>query len=247
MTDSVSIPDAPQPSTEAANAPRRPRRRSDNRRRAAPAAPVPASNRPPRAHPPLLDELAGLYPHLFGGEPVPLKRGIFQDLQAAHPGAFEAEALKTALAFHTRSSRYLNAVAAGRPRHDLAGALVEPMAPEHVYQALVEVFRRRQARGQEDLRPKLLGRIAQAFDASGLSREAYDSLVRGRDDATNAVLDEALAEAAARAARDEALLRAFEAGSAPVDTFADQYGLDPRAVARTLERARQRRDSAAGR
>jgi hypothetical protein len=85
------------------------------------------------------------------------------------------------------------------------------------------------------------------LSASGLSREAYDSLVRGRDDATNAVLDEALAEAAARAARDEALLRAFEAGSAPVDTFADQYGLDPRAVARTLERARQRRDSAAGR
>lgn len=41
--------------------------------------------------------MAGLYPRLFGEVAVPLKPGIFQDLLAAHPQAFEREALKAAL------------------------------------------------------------------------------------------------------------------------------------------------------
>lgn len=76
------------------------------------------------------------------------------------------------------------------------------MAPEHVHHALLELFRRRHGRTGEDLRPKLRDRIVQAFEASGLSREAYAELVRSRDEAANTVLDEALAEAAARAAKD---------------------------------------------
>ena len=206
---------------------------------AAPAAP-PQGPRAPRVKP-VLEQLAGFYPHLFGAVFLPLKRGIFQDLLAAHPDLFERDALKDALGFHTRSTRYLVEVAAGRQRHDLQGQPVEAMAPEHVYQALLEVFRRRQARGREDLRPKLRERIIQAFEESGLAREAYAQLVRGRDEAANALLDEALDEAAARSARDEALLRAFDASGRSVETFADMYGLEPRAAARSLERARRLR------
>jgi len=115
------------------------------------------------------------------------------------------------------------------------------MAPEHVYQALLEVFRRRQNRSGEDLRPRLRERIVQAFEASGLARNDYAQLVRTRDEAANALLEEALAEAAARTAKDEALLRAFEASGKPVEVFAEMYGMDPRAVTKTLERARRLR------
>lgn len=223
--------------------PRQPGAERAERSAAAPQSPKPA--RPARSHP-VLDQLAALYPALFGEQPLPLKRGIFQDLQDAHPEVFEREALKAALALHTRSSRYLTAVAAGQQRHDLQGQPVEAMAPEHVHHALLEVFRRRQQRpGAEDLRPKLRRRIVQAFEASGLSSEAYAARVIGRDEAANAVLDEALAEAAEAAARDEARLRAFEASSQTVQAFADMYGFDPRDAARTVERAQRRRQLAA--
>jgi len=244
MTDTVPDTAAiPQPAAPAAPRRRtRPRRDTQAKRRPAPAGPQAA--RAPRSRP-VLEQLANLYPHLFGDVVVPLKRGIFEDLLAAHPEAFEREALKAALALHTRSTRYLTGVAAGQQRHDLQGQTVEDMAPEHVHHALLEVFRRRQARAAEDLTPKLRNRIVQAFEASGLSREAYAELVRSRDEAANAVLDEALAEAAARSAKDEALLRAFEASGQAVEAFAAMYGMDPRAAARTLERARRRRPGAA--
>ncbi|MGP1682413.1 MAG: ProQ/FINO family protein, partial [Giesbergeria sp.] len=115
--------------------------------------------RAPRPVPPALEQLAALYPPLFGAVFRPLKRGIFQDLMAAHPEAFEKDALKQALAIHTRSTRYLQAVAAGQQRHDLQGQPVEAMAPEHVHHALVEVYKRRQGRGQDDLLPRLRARI----------------------------------------------------------------------------------------
>lgn len=189
----------------------------------------------------MLLQLADFYPQLFGETPLPMKRGIFQDLLDAQPEAFDRDGLKVALSIHTRSSRYLTAVAAGQPRHDLQGQPVEAMAAEHVHHALLEVFRRRQQRSAEDLRPKLLGRIIQAFEASGLSREAYAERVQSRDDAANALVDEALAEAAARAAKDEALLRAFEASGQDMAAFADMYGMVARSVAQTVERARRRK------
>lgn len=185
---------------------------------------------------PVLEKLAELYPALFGAVFLPLKRGIFQDLQDAHPDAFEREALKAALAMHTRSTRYLSAVSTGQQRHDLQGQAVEAMAPEHVHHALLEVFRRRQGRSQEDLRPKLRERMVQAFEASGLSAVDYADLVRSRDDEANALLDEALAEAQARAAKTEALQRAYASSGKTVEDFAEMYGLDPRAVGRMLKR-----------
>lgn len=208
----------------------------------APAGPA-GQRTPPRTHP-VLEQLAGLYPQLFGAVFRPLKRGIFQDLQAAHPELFEREALKAALGIHTRSTRYLQSVAAGDKRHDLAGQPVEAMAPEHVHHALLEVYRRRKnnkARATEDLLPKLRNRMVQAFEASGLTREAYTELVAGRDDEANALLEEAFAEWSARNARDEALLRAFEAGGQTLEAFADMYGMPARAAGQTLERARRYR------
>ena len=196
---------------------------------------TPAAKRPAKPDVfPVLEKLAALYPKLFGAEFLPLKRGIFQDLLEAHPDAFERDVLKAALSFHTRSTRYLTVVASGQQRHDLQLNAVEAMAPEHVHHALLETFRRRQTRSKEDLRPKLIARIVQALEASGLTPLAYAELVRGRDDAANAVLDEALAEAEARAAKTEALLRAFEASGKTVEAFADMYGMDPRAVRRML-------------
>ena len=223
MTDPVSAPEA---------------------RPAAAAAAVDAAaprRKPPRI-PPVLEQLAALYPHLFGAVFRPLKRGIFQDLQAAHPGVFEKEELKAALGLHTRSTRYLQSVAAGEQRHDLAGQPVEAMAPEHVHHALLEVYRRRKnnkARATEDLLPKLRNRMIAAFEASGLSREDYTARVASRDEAANAILEEAFADWAARNAKDEALLRAFEASGQTLEAFADMYGMVPRTVGQQIERARR--------
>ncbi|MBH2044585.1 MAG: proq activator of osmoprotectant transporter prop [Comamonadaceae bacterium] len=210
----------------------------------APADQLAPSRTLPRTHP-ALEQLAGLYPHLFGAVFLPLKRGIFQDLLEAHPELFERDALKAALGIHTRSTRYLQSVAAGEKRHDLAGQPVEDMAPEHVHHALLEVFRRRKARAGEDVLPKLRKRMIQAFEASGLTREAYTELVTGRDEAANAILQEAFAEWAARNAKDEALMRAFEASGQTLDAFADMYGMDPRQTGQMLERARRQRPPAA--
>ena len=231
-------------------------RRGGKRQR--PRNPAPAATTPdaapgvakaPRTPHPVLEQLAGLYPHLFGAVFRPLKRGIFQDLLAAHPDAFEREALKVALGIHTRSTRYLQAVAAGEKRHDLQGQPVEAMAPEHVHPALLEVYRRRKnqkGRSTEDLLPKLRNRIIAAFESSGLTREAYTELVVGRDDAANAILEEAFAEWAARNAKAEALLRAFEASGSTLEQFADMYGMDPRSTGQQLERARKLAAAAQG-
>ena len=199
----------------------------------------------PRPQHPVLAQLAQWHPALFGEQLLPLKRGIFEDLLAAHP-ELDKDALKTALQQHTRSGRYLAAMASGQARHDLNGQSVEAALPEHVHHALVEVFRRRQQRSPEDLTPKLRNRIAMAYEASGLSREEYAERVQGRDEKTNALVAEALAEADARAAKDEALLRAYTlSGQASEAAFAEMYGMNPRQVAQQLERARRRQQAAA--
>jgi len=193
----------------------------------------------------VLDKLAALYPLLFGAVFLPLKRGIFQDLMDAHPDLFTRDALKAALAQHTRNGRYLAAVAEGRQRHDLAGQAVEAMAPEHVHHALLEVFRRRQARSQEDLRPTLRRRMAMAFVRSGLALDTYTALVHSRDETANQLLAQALSEVRASAAKDEALLRAFESGVQSIEAFADMYGMEQRSAGQALERARRARAASA--
>src|SRR5690606_39898174 len=86
---------------------------------------------------------------------------------------------------------------------------------------------------------KLRNRMIATFEASGLSREDYTALVASRDEAANALLEEAFAEWAARNAKDEALLRAFEASGQTLEAFADMYGLVPRTVGQQIERARR--------
>lgn len=211
--------------------PSRPARRPRPAAKATPAAP---------RHP-LLARLGEWHPELFGEEPQPLKRGIYEDLLAAHGDAVVAEELKAALALHTRSTRYLNVLASGQPRRGLDGQAVEPVAPDQRFHAIVEVHRRRQQRTPGDLKPQLQQRIARAFEASGLGREAYATLVRGRDDTINAITEAALDEASARIAREAALLRAFETSGQELEAFAGGYGMPTHEVRRMLERARQRR------
>jgi ProP effector len=194
----------------------------------------------------VLERLFELYPQLFGARFVPLKLGVYEELIARHPEDFKAEDLKIAMGQHARSTRYLESVAAGLARHDLDGNALDPVAPEHVHHAILELHRRRMHRNPgEDLRPQLVARIAKAIEASGLDREAYAVLVRSRDANTNAVVDEALAELAQQAAKREALLRAFEASGRTEQEFADMYGMKPGEVARTLQHARAERQAPA--
>ena len=239
MTESLtSIPEtnAPDSAVGAADAARQPRGRG---RRAGGAAPV-ASPQPAREKHPVLAQLGVLYPTLFGATVQPLKRGIFQDLQAAHGEALDKAGLKVALAIHTRSTRYLQAVASGAARVDLQGQEVEAVAPEHVLHALLEVFKRKKPRDGEDLQAKLRRRIGMAFMASGLSREAYLERLQLRDDAALDHVDAALADVAEQDARAEAVQRAFAAsGADSVQAFADMYGMNPHQVQRQLQRAEQ--------
>ena len=203
---------------------------------AAAPSPKPAGGR--SAVQPVLEQLFTLYPKLFGAEFLPLKLGVFQELLVAHPAHFERESLKAALGVHTRSTRYLQAVAAGKQRHDLQGVAVEPVAPEHVHFALLELFRRRFARARADQGPKLRAQLIKAlltaFEASGLSSQDYRLRMQTRDAEASALLEEALAGHDQRLAKQTALRRAFESSGKTPAEFADMYGLDLREVSAAL-------------
>ena len=240
MTDTTPTPAAPAPTettapAEATTAPQRQARQGGRGRK--PAKPQQQA-RAPRAVHPMLQQLFDLYPKMFGAQFLPLKLGVYQDLLALHPELFKRDELKVALGLHARSTRYLESVAAGLQRHDLNGEPVEPVAPEHVHHAIMEVFRRRQARANQDLRPYARAQLIEAIEASGLSREDYLLCVRQQDEVSVALLDEAFAELGEQAAKRDALLKMFEASGKTVAEFADMYGMDPDEVAQTLERAR---------
>jgi len=183
---------------------------------------------------PLLHKLFELYPRLFGARFLPLKVGIFEDLVAAHPEALPASELKVALGLHTRSTRYIAAVASGLARHDLQGKPVEPVAPEHVHHAILELYKRRSPRAPEQARQLAVAQLAAAIEASGLSREDYRERFISRDDNVHAMLEEALSMVAQRRARREALENAFKASGKPLAEFAEMYGLDPVEAKRLL-------------
>ena len=191
-----------------------------------------------RAVNPVLEKLFELYPNLFGAKFLPLKLGIFHDLLARHPDAFKKDELKLAMGQHARSTRYLECVAAGLDRHDLDGVAIEPVAPEHVHHAILEVFRRRQARSKDDLRPRLTMLLKQAIEKSGLTLDDYAALVRVQDEATNALLDGATGELKAEAAKREALMTTFTASGKTEAEFADMYGMDLALVSSVLARVR---------
>ena len=194
----------------------------------------PAARKPPRPVHPLLHKLFELYPRLFGARFLPLKVGVFEDLVAAHPDALPAADLKVALGLHTRSTRYIEAVASGLARHDLQGKPVQPAAPEHVHHAILELYKRRSGRGPEQARQRAVAQLAAAVEASGLGREGYRERFTSPDDDVHAMLEEALALVAQKGARREALRNAFQASGKPVAEFAEMYGLDPREAERLL-------------
>jgi len=199
----------------------------------APARSKAPARKAPRPVHPLLQKLVELYPRLFGARFLPLKLGVFQDLVAAHPEALPAAELKVALGLHTRSTRYIEAVASGLPRHDLQAKPVEPVAPEHVHHAILELYKRRSGKTPEPAREKAVQQLAAAVEASGLGREGYRERFSSPDDTIQALLEEALAAVAQKNARREALQGAFKASGKTVEEFAEMYGLDP-AEARKL-------------
>ena len=218
MTDSVSAPSEGQPAPI-------PKPRPKAQRKG-----------PPRGKPahPVLDKLFELHPQLFGAHFKPLKIGIFEDLLTRHPEAFPREELKVALGLHARSTAYLESVASGLQRHDLDGQPVAPLAPEHIHHAILEVFKRRQQRTKDDLRPRVVPRLVAAIEASGLTPTEYAEQMRTQDEVGNAILDQAVAQLAEKAARREALSRAFQASGLSMEAFAEMYGMDPADVRRTL-------------
>src|SRR3954462_13508657 len=141
MTESESMTDTDTLTPDAPAAPEEKRARDKPRGAKQGNAPRPAR----KVHP-VLEKLFELYPKMFGARFLPLKLGVFHDLMAQHPDLFKKEDLKVALGLHARSTRYLEAVAAGHQRHDLQGVPVEPVAPEHVHHAILEVFKRRHSR-----------------------------------------------------------------------------------------------------
>ena len=235
MTETVSAPESESTPESSAPARQRPARQGAQGR-----TPVKQPNQPrtARAVHPVLQQLFDLYPKMFGGQFLPLKLGVFQDLLALHPEVFKRDDLKVALGLHARSTRYLESVASGLQRHDLNGEPVEPVAPEHVHHAIMEVFRRRQARSNQDLRPYARAQLIEAIHASGLSRESYLLCIRQQDEVSTSLLDDVFAELAEHAAKRDALLRMFEASGKTVAEFSDMYGMNPDEVGRTVEWAR---------
>jgi ProP effector len=252
MTDTLQEVSTPPPQTTApaAEQPAAPAQAATAAEPATQAAPAAEPTADPAATPandkakraerpdvqPVLEKLFDLYPHLFGATFLPLKLGIFQELVAAHPAELPREALKAALGVHTRSARYLQCVAAGNQRHDLAGQPVEDVAPEHIYFAMLELFRRRQGRAREDLRPKFRVQAIDTFIASNLTREDFLARVRTKDEDANALLDSAFADYDLWLAKQEAMLRAFDASGKTPAEFADMYGLHVLDVTSALER-----------
>jgi sRNA-binding protein len=193
-----------------------------------------ATRKGPRPVHPLLHKLFELYPRLFGARFLPLKIGIFEDLVAAHAEALPPADLKVALGLHTRSTRYIEAVASGLARHDLQARPVEPVATEHVHHAILELYKRRSGKAPEQARQRAVAQLAAAIEASGLSREEYRERFTSPDDHVHAMLEEALSVVAQKAARREALQNAFKASGKPLAEFVAMYGLDPKEAQRLL-------------
>ena len=213
---------SPQASSRTGNAlPRNPVARGAGRGRSARSAPQrAAAERRARAarHAAGAGSAGRPVSRLFGEVFLPLKRGIFQDLLAAHPEVLEREALKAGLAIHTRSTRYLQSVAAGLQRHDLQGQAGGRHGPR--------TCPPRAARSVSPPPGPRRGRpAAQAAPAHRAGHRGIAACrARNMPSACAAAMrpptpcwTKPWPRSAARRRRDEALLRAFEASGQTLD------------------------------
>lgn len=178
----------------------------------------------------VLTLLAQRFAGLWGEQVRPLKRGIFQDLETVLGDTVPRAALKEALARHTRSTPYLRALASGQPRCDLQLQAVEPVSLEHRLGALLELYRRRSRRAEQDPQAQRQAQQAmqrglqQALQAGDGGRMEVMALTATWPDALQAMVQMACEEYERQRARDAALLAAFEAsGQSPVE-FAKTWG-----------------------
>ena len=181
-----------------------------------------------------LERLFQLHPKLFGARFVPLKLGVFHDLMARHPGVFSKDELKAALGRHARSTRYLESVANGQPRHDLDGNPVEPVALDHVIHAIAEVHKRRQGRNPGEAATWMSRRLLAALSAAELTRAEFLERFGSNAELAQAAL-QVFDELAARAARRDALRQAFQSSGVTVEAFAEMYGMDVGEARRSLQ------------
>ncbi|MDQ2695211.1 MAG: ProQ/FinO family protein [Pseudomonadota bacterium] len=109
--------------------------------------PTPTGEQPSKAPPPrhpqkILPLLYERFPAAFPAPPappVPLKRGIRQDLEAALQGVLEAADVRCAIRFWVRSLPYRQAVAGGGQQLDLQGQPVEEVSEAHRAHAAIEI------------------------------------------------------------------------------------------------------------
>jgi hypothetical protein len=103
-----------------------------------------------------------------------------------------------------------------------------------VHHAILELYRRHSGRSPEQARQRAVAQLAAAVEASGMTREDYRERFTSADDNLHAMLEEALAVVAQKAARREALQNAFRASGKSVAEFAEMYGLDPKEAKKLL-------------
>jgi ProP effector len=103
---------------------------------------------------------------------------------------------------------------------------VEPVAPEHVHHAILELYKRRSGKTPERARQQAVQQLAAWIEASGLSRDACRERFTSPHDDLQSLLEDALSMVAQKNARREALQNAFKASGKTVAGFAEMYGLE---------------------
>lgn len=116
-------------------------------------------------------QLAELFPSLFGKRPKPLKLRIQADIQARVPGVFTKAVLSAFLRRYTGSTSYLQALAHATQRFDLDGQPAGELSEEHREQARQEVQRRRALREERFAQEREAARAVQEKEREAQRRD----------------------------------------------------------------------------
>jgi ProP effector len=150
-------------------------------------------------------ELRARFPALFGDSPKPLKLRIQADIQERAPGVFTKKALSIFLHRYTGSTSYLVALSRAKQRFDLDGQPGDALSDEHRAAATAELQRRRavheERRAAEDAARRQRAQLLRDFETSTLTRSNFCALKGVTEEALDALLEQARAEAAEWAAQ----------------------------------------------